>query len=66
MLDSAATGKRLPEKNLLILGTEISPGAELCWFALLMELTSSRRYSRKPERIPRDVYRRYIRPQLIE
>jgi hypothetical protein len=66
MLDSAATGKRLPEKNLLILGAEVPPGAELCWFALLMELTSSRRYPRKPEGIPRDVYRRYIGSQLIE
>jgi hypothetical protein len=31
LLDSVATGKKLPEKNLIVLGRLASPFALLCW-----------------------------------
>ena len=68
LLDGVANGKRLPEKNLLILGTFRAR-------ELLYRLTAwphftdldYRRYPGKPEGIPGDLFCKYLgRPQFSE
>lgn len=71
LLDSVANGKRLPEKNLLVLGTSscLPPlvSAQGSHVAAGYSQFDNRRHPREPKGISRDFLCRYIgRPQFGE